>query len=389
MNIAFLFFRPLDPHIGGVERVTDILTKELKSRGYNIEYLVFRKIENIGDLATDIYYFPDPEIYVTEKNKKFYTRFIKEHKIDICVLQEPRFCAGIFDLFPTQNCKLVSVYHGGPAGDLCFYWKNSLRKHTSNFDYCLKYIPRLFLRALYKIRLNKVLSNSINEAIRKSDAIVYLSDKFIPDFKLVHIIPDNRKFYYIGNPSTYIIPDEIPKKEKIILFVGRMVPHKNPDLIIRIWNKIAPDYPDWKILFIGEGPMIDYCKNQFNCSNNIEFLGQRDPEDFYKKASILCMASNNEGWGMVLVEAMSMGCVPIVFESFRSINDIIEHNKNGILVKPFSRKLYRKGLRNLIDNDDFRRSLAENAMGKVKEFAPKIIVEKWIQLFEKVMSHEG
>ena len=84
-----------------------------------------------------------------------------------------------------------------------------------------------------------------------------------------------------------------------------MVPHKNPDLIIRIWNKIAKDYQDWKVLFIGGGPMIDYCKNQFRCLNNIEFLGQRDPEEFYKKASILCMASNNEGWGMVLVEAMS------------------------------------------------------------------------------------
>lgn len=386
MNIVFLFFRPFDPHIGGVERVTDILTKELQSRGYNIKFLIFRKIANIGELAAETYYFPNPDNYISEENKEFYANFIKGHNIDICVLQEPRFAIGIFDLFSANNCKLISVYHGGPAGNLCFYWKNVLRRHTSNSDYLLKFFPKLILRARDKINLKRQLSNSIKAALNTSDAVVFLSDKFIPDFKLVDIIVDSNKIAYIGNPSSYQFSEIIPKKEKIILFVGRMVPHKNPDLLIRIWGKIANDYPDWKFCFIGDGPSIEYCKTQMRQNINVTFLGQRDPEEYYNKASILCMASNNEGWPMVLFEAMSKGCVPIVFESFRSVTDIIDNYTNGVLVRPFSKKQYRKELRHLIEDEPFRRTLAINAIEKVKQFSPEIIVDKWIQLFDKVMS---
>lgn len=89
---------------------------------------------------------------------------------------------------------------------------------------------------------------------------------------------------------------------------------------------------------------------------------------------------------MVLFEAMSKWCVPIVFESFRSVTDIIDNYTNGVLVRPFSKKQYRKELRHLIEDEPFRRTLAINAIEKVKQFSPEIIVDKWIQLFDKVMS---
>lgn len=47
------------------------------------------------------------------------------------------------------------------------------------------------------------------------------------------------------------------------------------------------------------------------------------------------MASAFEGFGLVLVEAMSYGVVPMAFNSFSNCSDIIDDDKNGILVTPF------------------------------------------------------
>ena len=227
---------------------------------------------------------------------------------------------------------------------------------------------------------------AIKGALDYANKAVFLSKKFKPDFNLIGISPNMSKFEYIGNPSTYKATTEIPPKEKIILMVGRFVSLKNQDIVINIWKKIAHNYPDWNLYLAGDGDKIGYCRKRASACDQIKFLGQCNPEEYYNKASILCMASNNEGWPMVLFEAMSKGCVPIVFESFRSVTDIIDNYTNGVLVRPFSKKQYRKELRHLIEDEPFRRTLAINAIEKVKQFSPEIIVDKWIQLFDKVMS---
>ncbi len=75
---------------------------------------------------------------------------------------------------------------------------------------------------------------------------------------------------------------------------------------------------------------------------NIRFVGYQDPLPYQLESSISCMTSLYEGWGMVLTEAMQCGAVPIAFNSFASVTDVIDHGRNGILVKPFSIKQYEK-----------------------------------------------
>lgn len=385
MNIAFLFFRSFDPQIGGVERVTDILTKELKKRGYNIFYLCFKKVGDQSRLATETYYFPNSEEYVSDENKTFYSRFIKEHKIDICILQEPRFGVNIFELFPKSNCKLISVYHGSPAGPFQNYWKIFMRKTGSTLDYIMKFLPRLIRRLPDRNKLKQKSKRSVELALKWSDAIIYLSDRYITDLELLGINVNNLKFHYIGNPTPYKPLTCFPVKEKIVVFVGRMVPLKNPHIIINIWNKIAKDYPDWKLYFIGDGPLMSFYKNLASKTGNIIFTGQCDPESYYERASILCMASIDEGWPMVLVEAMAKGCVPIVYNSFSSVKEIIKDGEDGVLVQPFSQVEYKHKLCNLLNNAEYRTTLANNAIRKVNQFTLDVIIDKWISLFEEVL----
>lgn len=59
----------------------------------------------------------------------------------------------------------------------------------------------------------------------------------------------------------------------------------------------------------------------------VVFTGWQDPESFYRDASILCLTSDFEGWGMVLTEAMTFGAVPVAFNSYAAITDIIDDGK--------------------------------------------------------------
>lgn len=67
------------------------------------------------------------------------------------------------------------------------------------------------------------------------------------------------------------------------------------------------------------------------------------------------MTSNFEGFPMVLTEAMQFGCVPVAFNSFEAIADIIIPEKTGELVTPFSIKEYKEKLSLLIENVTYRR----------------------------------
>lgn len=95
------------------------------------------------------------------------------------------------------------------------------------------------------------------------------------------------------------------------------------------------------------------------------------------------MTSLYEGWGMVLTEAMQCGAVPIAFNSFASVTDVIDHGRNGILVKPFSIKQYEKELRRLMDNLDLLKRLSENAMQDIKKYNVDCVVDQWEELFQE------
>lgn len=115
----------------------------------------------------------------------------------------------------------------------------------------------------------------------------------------------------------------------------------------------------------------------------IEFTGFKDPVPYYKESSIFCMTSNHEGFPMVLTEAMQYGCVPVAFDSFESIHEIIEDGMNGFLVKPFDMDKYADMVLRLVDN--FKVDYVMNVMNSMERLMPENVVKLWISLFNNEM----
>ena len=157
--------------------------------------------------------------------------------------------------------------------------------------------------------------------------------------------------------------------------------------IIKIWQKLYRKHPDWKLQIVGDGPersrMEAYVKSKG--IERVEFEGaQTNVEQYYKKASFVCLTSQFEGWGMTLTEGMSFGCIPFTFNSYGAASDIVDDNINGCLVSPFDLNEYAEKLSYLMCNANQRKRMALEAQIKVQQFSVSNVVDKWETLFNSI-----
>ena len=177
-----------------------------------------------------------------------------------------------------------------------------------------------------------------------------------------------------------------PQKEKTIIYVGRIDNgFKNVDKLIRIWGKVAPKLPEWKFVVCGQGREFEFDRQLIENENipRCEMVGLVNPEEYYKKASIILMASSSsEGWGLVLVEAQQYGVVPIVLNTYASARDIVKDGKNGLIVEPTKDWQDRIGKQiiTLALNDKMRQEMSIASTQSVKQYNINIIGQQWLKL---------
>ena len=129
-----------------------------------------------------------------------------------------------------------------------------------------------------------------------------LSDKFINEFLYFSGKKYAEKMLSISNPVT-INGGGSEKKEKIVLFVGRISQEKGVDKILEVWRGICHEekYKEWRLVIVGDGEkrkqMEKYAMDMELI--NYSFEGFQKPDGYYDKAKIFCMASAFEGFGLV------------------------------------------------------------------------------------------
>lgn len=162
--------------------------------------------------------------------------------------------------------------------------------------------------------------------------------------------------------------------------VGRLDnPSKGVDRLLRIWEKVEKTYPDWHLDIVGDGPDADMLKDsaQKLGLSRIAFHGFQNPEPYYSRASVFCMTSTFEGFGLVLVEAMQHGCVPVAFDSYPAVRDIISHGENGILVPPFQEEIYSNALTSLINNPGELEKFSRHSLVTSRNFSSSNLAARW------------
>lgn len=381
-NILFAYPTEFNPQKGGVERVTDILVKTILLKGYTIFYLHWRR-------TVDDYKYPAPIIDLPSsnledsRNIEFYNKFLEQNDIKVVINQHGLYEGTYFlSQIRNPNVKMISVLHSDPLGQYKHLFFDLMTlKNSSNMEK-LKRVARFFLYGRVKRIIRHSLKRHYELIQEHPQYLCLLSNSFKDSLKQWCKLPDDY-FVTIPNPNTYENIKSIPSKEQIALFVGRLHTSKKIDWLIDIWLRAVREHIQWRLIIVGDGPDKERLMDKAKGVLNIEFVGRQDPRPYYEKASIFCMTSLFEGFPMCLTEAMQLGCVPIAFDSFAAVHDVIKPGETGELVKAFNKKEYVDKLKYLMSNDTYRNTLSKNAFEYVKQYDISNILPMWIDLIEK------
>ena len=149
-------------------------------------------------------------------------------------------------------------------------------------------------------------------------------------------------------------------------------------------------FPDWKLIIVGDGvEKRNLVGKVIQLKlNNVVFEGFQNPSLYYKRASILMLTSEYEGFGLVVVEAMSFGVIPVVYGSYSAVYDIISDGVVGVIL-PYNKKGYdtefaTEKMKELMLDADKRNNLAQAAIITSKRYSVESIVDSWNKLFAKL-----
>lgn len=389
MNICFFTTEFPNLRSGGIENVTFRLAQEFIRRGHNVFCISLNADVNCSDVP-----FKYMTIDKTNNSNSIIIRdFIRTNNIKICINQaiENTFLE-IIKCIKSQlpDVKFVKVHHTDPMSFSKGVIDNEpLYTHKRPYLRFLYTSSPLYLLRLY--RRNNYARDLFRDWIKLYDQIVVLSKEYISDLKKVAQTTSCNNVIAIGNPSSFEDYKCSLPKENIVLYVGRLNRQaKRPDRLLAIWKKIYDYSTDWQLVIIGDGPLKPeleyYCK--IHGLKNVSFCGQINPREYYKRASIICITSTYEGVPVVCSEAFSAEVVPIAFNSFSAIKDLIKDGYNGLLVKPYSLKKYAEKLKMLMRHSGYRDRLRENIQNDTafeRNFSMDVIVGEWEKLFEQLI----
>lgn len=152
----------------------------------------------------------------------------------------------------------------------------------------------------------------------------------------------------------------IPSNAFVVGMVGRLSKQKAPDIFVKAAKLIKEKIPNVFFLMVGDGDLRDQIEkmiNQYGLSSSFLITGWVDnPTSYMKIMNVGMLLSRWEGFGLVLPEYMACG-VPIIATDVDAIPDIIQNNKNGLLIKKDNYSEAYQAIINLYDDPELRQNL--------------------------------
>lgn len=227
-------------------------------------------------------------------------------------------------------CKLIHIHMSEPPSAIrkCLFMPFAKLFGKKVIVHFHAFSPDTTLNSKYK-SVYKYLFN-------QADCVIVLSQlwkKYVND---AFNLGDKVKVVY--NPCTTEILSEKYKKQNIILYAGTVNKRKGYADMIKAFAKIASQYPDWKIVFAGNGEIDNGKKlaKELGIESQTLFLGWingKDKDKAFKEASIFCLPSYAEGFPMAVLDAWAYG-LPVITTPVGGIPDIAKDGENLLLFQP-------------------------------------------------------
>lgn len=398
MNILFYTRNEVAPQFGGIERVTALLAESFTQR---YQAHCFSAFKFTIDKDFTKYQFDDTIKIHSFRHLESLVEFINKHQIDIVINQaEHRLSLPLrqaLEKAGNHHCRIIFALHVKPCAELDFIEISGPkqdflagRKRIKSLRKCL---TLMYKKQLQRYRLPKFYRRTYITA----DKLVLLSQNYkVPFIKYANLKDYKKSIDAIPNAVTFPTFFDInhyDTKEKVVLIVARLEEkQKRISLALKIWKTIEEDHQlnDWCLKIVGHGHM-DQWYQQLAADyglKRVSFEGMQNPEPYYEKSAVFMMTSSYEGFPMTLLETMQKGCVPLAFNTFESISDLITNGQNGFIIPEMDFDTYIKQLKRVMHDDKLRQTMAAHAIENSRNFSIENVTQQWMKLFHEVLADE-
>lgn len=185
----------------------------------------------------------------------------------------------------------------------------------------------------------------------------------------------------------YFIPNYFDQgNKKVVLFVGRLAEKKGVTYLIEAMKDI-----DALLVIAGDGPLRNKLEKQAEeIKGKVKFLGAKTHEelkyiyasaDIFVAPSITASDGDQEGLGLVILEAMASG-LPVIASDSGGISQIIENEYNGILVKEKDADNLKKNICRLVQNNELYLYIQKNGISSILNMDYGIISKKYQKILD-------
>ncbi|URM33465.1 glycosyltransferase family 4 protein [Cytobacillus firmus] len=339
---------------GGLEQLLLNITKEL-IEDHTIEIITTVKegkwIDKVRDLGIftkgfSIWSYSDPFAYI-----KDLAEFINSRSYDAIYINNTIYGI-IASSFINPKTKKIAVLHG--------IYDNTVKLTTTN-------------------------SKSIDHYIAISPQTYSILKEKIEKPNKVFLIPN----------GTYQFDDnkKVNKKrtdEKLKLIYSGRITHRDKGALFvpEIFNQIKQKLPSSELLVLGDGRDFDEFKKiirKYKLNSSTSYFGMVDFSfviEKMKESHFLLFPSIHEGFGLSIIEAQSVGCIPVAHNIAGVTDTIIDHHNNGILIQSNQIDDFSKEIISIYNDKSKMKYLSENATRNAKKFNIKNTAVQWVQVAE-------
>lgn len=347
--------------ISGSELYMLQIMPELKRRGYDIEMLIVyptrgdkngKFIEHLADHGIrthEIYGHGSLSLPLLFKIRKL----IKREKYDIVQsnLVHADFWIALTKFLFNRKLKMISVKHGyNPTyqakygldlshlkGDI-YFWVEKFASNMANFNVTIS-------KGLYKV----YVEGEITKASRIRNIYYGLTMK---------------KPVYESNG--HLLP-----KDPFVLITGRLISFKGHAFLIEAWKTIHQKHPALKLYIAGDGykrENLEGLVTSYGLKDSVIFLGHvPNPHPYMENCLFTVVSSVWEGFGLILLESW-MHKKPIVAFNVPAMNEVIDHQQNGLLVNEKDPDDLADKISFLYEHSELLEEFGENGYKKLNSY---------------------
>lgn len=344
--------------VGGVERVVCMLANYFyRFYKYDIEIISLIPPKNNG-----IVFELDNNIKITYLNYDNKGNFFKKHIKGLIMYKK---------LFNEIDMDIDIVFSLYTKTNLYFsILKKKIKPKIIACQHGQYYADGILFRIMERIFYRKL---ELVVLLTKKDQEVYR--KFC---KKAIVIPNATPF---RNYEPY---DGISKK---IVNIGRLSSEKSVDYLIKAFNLINKEFPDWTLEIVGDGDEKEKLVNMvkdYGMEKQVIFSGfSKEVKKKYEESAFAVLTSQTEGFSMMLVECKACGIPTISFDVETGPREVIVDREDGLLIPKNNIEELSEAMKKLITDKELRIEMSKKAIENSKKYYIENIAEIWKNVIEE------